>query len=252
MTKLPMMPENLRRVDDDEQFAFACHSGVRCFTHCCRQLELALTPYDVLRLKNGLGIESGEFLERYVIIEQEEEDVFPRLYLTMIDDGRASCVFVNKDGCSVYADRPGACRAYPMGRASMRKEDGFLQEFYVLLCEDHCKGFEEELRQTPLAYSIDQGLDIYNAMNDILVPLLQHDRIRQGMRLSEKQAKLFVFCLYDLDGFRARLLEGSLSPAPSKRELEGRLDDDRELLRFGVQWLCDRFFDDDRGADTSC
>jgi len=242
MKTLPMMPRNLRRVDDDEKFAFACHRELRCFTDCCRDLELALTPYDVLRLKNGLGIDSGLFLERYVIIEKEEEDVFPRLYLTMVDDGRASCVFVNKDGCTVYADRPGACRAYPMGRASMRKEDDGLQEFYVLLNEDHCKGFEEERRQTPPEYSSDQGLNDYNAMNDILVPLLQHDRIRQGMRLSEEQAQLFVLCLFDLDAFRAGLLEKTLSPTPSKAELEGGLKDDPELLRYGVDWLRNRFF----------
>lgn len=244
MNTLPMMPKNLRRVDDDEQFAFACHYELRCFTHCCRDLELALTPYDALRLKNGLGIESGEFLERYVIIEKEKEDVFPRLYLTMVDDGRASCVFVNKHGCSVYGDRPGACRAYPLGRAS-RRRDQASQEFYVLLNEDHCKGFEEENRQTPLEYCSDQGLDDYNDVNDILMALLQHDRIRKGMQLNEEQAQLFVFCLYDLDGFRAGLLEGTLSPAPSKTELEGRLKDDRELLRYGVDWLCNRFFGDD-------
>jgi len=250
MPKLPMMPRNLRRVDDDEVFSFACHNGVHCFTHCCRHLELALTPYDVLRLKNGLGMSSGEFLERYVIIEKEEEDIFPRLYLTMVDDGRASCVFVNKEGCTVYADRPGACRAYPMGRASMRRDDNSVQDFYVLLCEDHCKGFAEAARQTPLQYSIAQGLDVYNAMNDILVPLLQHDRIRQGVRLSTEQTELFVSCLYNLDEFRAKLLDGSLTPAPSKKELEGRLNDDRELLRYGVQWLCDRFWGSDRKMET--
>ena len=34
----------------DRPFTFACHPGVPCFTECCRELDLALTPYDVLRL----------------------------------------------------------------------------------------------------------------------------------------------------------------------------------------------------------
>ncbi len=109
--KLPVLPRNLTRVKEDEKFSFACHKNVRCFTHCCRKLELALTPYDVLRMKNGLKISSAEFLEKYVIVEHENNDIFPRLYLSMVDDGNESCVFVTPQGCSIYNDRPGACRA---------------------------------------------------------------------------------------------------------------------------------------------
>lgn len=241
--KLPMMPKNLARVADDEEFGFSCHSGVRCFTHCCSHLELALTPYDVLRLKNALTINSQEFLDRYVIIEQEEEDIFPRLYLTMVDDGNVSCVFVTKSGCTVYADRPGACRAYPMGRASMRKEHNRLEEFYVLLNEDHCKGFEESPRQTPLQYCKEQGLDTYNRINDAMVPLLQHDKIRQGMRLSKEQSELYVSCLYNLDSFRERLFAGKLQGAPVTAKLQEELKDDEKLLLYGITWLQDTFFD---------
>ena len=38
-------------------FRFACHPGVVCFTECCRDLKLLLTPYDVIRLKNRLGLQ---------------------------------------------------------------------------------------------------------------------------------------------------------------------------------------------------
>ena len=48
-----------------QRFAFACHPGVKCFNLCCAKLELPLTPYDVLRLKNCLGLPAGEFLEQY-------------------------------------------------------------------------------------------------------------------------------------------------------------------------------------------
>ena len=164
--KLPLLPRNIVRIGDNEPFNFACHQKVHCFTDCCRQLDLTLTPYDVLRLKNRLNMTSGEFLDRYVIIEQDQDDVFPRLYLTMVDDGKASCVFVTGVGCSVYPDRPGACRAYPMGRASMRKSDNNVEEYYVLLNEEHCKGFSEPAHQTPTQYCRAQGLDKYNDMNE--------------------------------------------------------------------------------------
>ena len=42
-------------------FTFACHPEVPCFNQCCRRLNLVLTPYDVLRLKNHLGMSSEEF-----------------------------------------------------------------------------------------------------------------------------------------------------------------------------------------------
>jgi hypothetical protein len=240
--KLPMLPRNIERVGDDEEFAFACHRSVRCFTHCCRELELSLTPYDVLRLKNSLTLHSREFLDRYVILEQDDEDVFPRLYLTMVDDGNAGCVFVTKEGCSVYRDRPGACRAYPLGRASMRKADKGREEFYVLLREDHCKGFEEPPRQTPLRYSADQELDIYNRMNDALLPLFQHDRIRQGMRLSKEQTELLILALYDLDTFRQKLFSGAICSSPPPAPLQKELLDDEKLLRHSLEWLQGRLF----------
>ena len=241
--KLPLLPKNIARIGDTEKFSFACHDKVSCFTNCCRQLELALTPYDMLRLKNELGIHSRDFLDTYVIVEHNpEEDVFPRLYLTMVDDGRASCVFVTDKGCSVYPSRPGACRAYPMGRAAMRKPDNSLEEYFVLLNEEHCLGFAEAAQQTPLEYSQDQGLDKYNAMNDVLVPILQHDQIRQGMQLNQDQIDLFVLALYDLDTFREKLFNNTLETAPLDEAQREKLKDDENLFFFGVDWLKDQLF----------
>ena len=88
------LPEEFQQITADHQFVFACHPGVSCFTECCRELDLALTPYDVLRLKRHLQLSSSKFLEQYVIIEWDEQQLFPICYLTMIDDGRASCIFV--------------------------------------------------------------------------------------------------------------------------------------------------------------
>lgn len=240
--KLPLMPKEIARIGENEEFSFACHSKLQCFTECCRQLDLALTPYDVLRLKNALQISSTEFLERYVIIEQEEEDNFPRFYLTMVDDGRASCIFVTRDGCSVYPDRPGACRAYPMGRAVMRKSDNTLEEYYVLLNEEHCQGFAESETQTPPEYSRAQGLDRYNEINDALVALVQHEKIRKGMRLNNEQINLFILALYDLDAFREKLFSGSLDSAQPEKKDQLELEDDEKLLLFGIQWLQRQLF----------
>lgn len=235
------LPKNVSRLEKHETFYFSCHPGVDCFTDCCRQLELALTPYDVLRLKQESKLPSNTFLKNYMIQEQEAEDVFPRFYLTMVDDGRASCVFVSQSGCTVYPGRPGACRAYPMGRAAIR-HDNVMDEFFVLLNEDHCHGFQENEEQTIERYSKGQGLQPYNSFNDKVATLLQHEKIRQGMRLSKEQTELFVLALYDLDTFRKRLDEGELPQQDQYPSHKEACKDDEQLLLFGIDWLQEVLF----------
>jgi len=231
------LPENVSRIKDGDTFTFSCHPKVDCFTNCCKQLELALTPYDVLRLKQETKLDSRAFLDQYVIQEQEQEDVFPRFYLTMIDDGQASCVFVAKTGCTVYPGRPGACRAYPMGRAAMRKDNNQIEEFFVLLKEPHCHGFREREEQTTERYSKGQGLSVYNKFNDKVAALLQHEKIRQGMQLTKKQIEFFILALYDIDSFRKRLDKGKLPHLDSYSTKKEICKDDERLLLFGIDWL---------------
>ncbi len=173
--------DNMQPINSSDNFYFDCHPGVDCFTECCRELDLALTPYDVLRLKKQLAIHSHTFLEQYVIIEWDAQQVFPTCYLTMVDDGRASCIFVDKNkGCKVYIDRPGACRAYPVGRGICNNggNDTRDEELFVLVKEPHCHGFSEKNQRTPLTYLSNQELDNYNLYNDALTKLLQHQQIR--------------------------------------------------------------------------
>ena len=44
------------RMNLDSTFRFSCHPGVACFNRCCADVNIFLTPYDVLRMKNRLGI----------------------------------------------------------------------------------------------------------------------------------------------------------------------------------------------------
>jgi Fe-S-cluster containining protein len=231
-------------IQAEETFSFACHPGVACFTECCRQLDLALTPYDVLRLKNHLGIHSGSFLEQYVIVGLEEGRVFPTCYLTMVDDGRASCVFVTPKGCSVYADRPSACRAYPVGRGMRRLPDGQQEELFVLVREAHCQGFLEQQQHTPAGYFEDQDLSAYNQANDELLPLIQHQKITKGFRPDRDQLDQYMLALYNLDMFRQEMADGRIKMQRplGPLELQGLAGDDEELLRLGIRWLCQEYF----------
>ncbi len=237
------LPKNVKKLKDNERFSFACNPSVECFTDCCRELELALTPYDVMRLKNKLQMTSEEFLKRYVVIEAEMGQ-FPRFYLGMVDDGKASCPFVSAAGCKVYDSRPGPCRAYPVGRAASIAEDGSNIAFHVLLSEPHCQGSGGSTQFTAKEWMSDQELDLYNEFNDDFMGLLQHPKIREGFSLSKEQIQMFTLSLYNLDEFRSYVSSDkfSLKYSLNKNELQRINSDDSALLRYAVRWLKKELF----------
>lgn len=233
-----LAPEHVRPLTPDETFRFSCHPGVACFTDCCRQLDLALTPYDVLRLSNHLGLGPSAFLDRYALVEQAEGSAFPQVYLGMVDDGQASCPFITPSGCRVYADRPGACRTYPLGRGAFITPDGDRHEMHVLLSEPHCKGFNQGEPQNIAAWQKDQDLVVYNAMNDELLSVLQHPRLKDGPQPKAGEMEIFL-SLYTLDSLRNLLLDGNIAlPFPiTDTELQELATEDLALLRLGIRWL---------------
>ena len=240
MTTRSDIPESVVRLAPGESFSFDCHPGVPCFTECCRLLELPLTPYDVLRLRRGTGLTSQQLHDHYIIEELAEDDIFPRYYLTMVDDGRASCAFVGPAGCRVYGHRPAACRAYPLGRAAMRAAGSTIEEYHVLLKEGHCRGFEQFKPQTVQEYSISQGLDLYNRFNDAIAPLLQHEQIRNGsFTPTPRQRQLYTLVLYNIDTFQAVLAKGRPGLPSCPDDVR---ENDEKLLLFGIELLLDRFF----------
>ncbi|BHH81754.1 zinc/iron-chelating domain-containing protein [Desulforhopalus sp. 52FAK] len=197
-------------------------------------LELALSPYDVLRLRHSTGKNSSELLNEYIIQEQDPGEPFPRFYLTMVDDGRASCVFVAKDGCTIYKDRPAACRTYPLGRAAQLCDNGSVKQHFIVIEEHHCQGFQEKVVQTPLEYTKDQELEQYNCFNDAVAAILQHKAIRQGFIPSKKQVELFTLALYDLDRFRQMIVQADLDVP----ETDGiNIDNDEQLLKIAISWV---------------
>lgn len=231
-------PEHVRRLCAKEAFSFRCHPGLLCFTDCCRQLELALTPYDVLRLKNNLGLTADDFLEQYCLIERHEDEPFPKVFLGMNNDEQGTCPFVEKSGCKVYDDRPGACRAYPVGRAAFQTTDGKFHDFHVLLTEPHCQGFSESASQSVAQWTKAQGLDEYNTMNDETMVILHHQNA-QTQQFSKEQLDAFMLALYRLDAFRKYVLapENKRKADLTPEEQEKIAVDDKALLLFSIRWL---------------
>ena len=228
------------RLDKNSDFTFSCHPGVSCFNDCCSDVNIFLTPYDIVRLKNALGISSQEFLSKYTVSPFDKNLKYPVILLQMRDDEKTSCPFVTEKGCSVYEDRPWACRMYPLGLASPGENSPDLnEEFYFLLKEAVCKGFSEDKKQTVSQWLSDQGIDDYNEMGQDFKDLTLHKLFQEGQNLTPKKVEIFFLACYNIDKFRSFVFDSTFFSkfVVDKGTIEKIKKDDVELLKFGYQWL---------------
>jgi Fe-S-cluster containining protein len=229
----------------DDQFGFACSPEVACFNECCRDLNQFLYPYDILRLKKGLGLSSGEFLARYTIQHIGPESGLPIVALKTADAEALTCPFATEKGCRVYPNRPSSCRIYPLVRAiSRNRETGKITERFMLLNEPHCLGFNEPKEQTVRQWIKEQGVGADNPINDTLMEIISlKTRLRPGP-LDLKSRQLFFWALYDLDNFRNQFFNkgrlNNLDGAPQK--MAAAETDDRALLEVAMEWVKQTLF----------
>ena len=59
--------DDFPRLGLDDTFSFACHGRLPCFNVCCGDVNIVLTPYDVLRMRTKLALSSDEFLRKYTL-----------------------------------------------------------------------------------------------------------------------------------------------------------------------------------------
>jgi hypothetical protein len=195
-------------------------------------------------------MDSTAFLERYTLQQTDPTWGIPVVRLKMQENADRTCPFVTPEGCRIYADRPGACRAYPLGRAvrrsPSRSDPSRVEEEHFLVREPHCFGFGDGQLWTPEGWMEDQGLNPYNEMNDLWMAFLS--RYRPGSRedLEPSKWKMFFMACYSLDRFRefvfgTRFL--SLFSIPEALEEQLRQTDEA-LLRFAYTWLAYSLFGD--------
>ena len=232
------MPEMF---DGTKTIQFRCHKGIACFNACCKSIDISLTPYDILRLKRRLGISSTEFLEHFTFPFEMEKDGIAGVKLKPVDKGTA-CQFMTDDGCSVYEDRPSACRYYPVALLSMRRQDEYVdKDAYALVVEEHCLGHKEERRLTIDEYRKEQGLDEYDGLSRGWRQLILKKK-SSGPTIgkpSKRSLQLFFMTCYDVDRFRDFVASdafNSLYDIPGG-DLDKLLSDDVELMQFGFRFL---------------
>jgi hypothetical protein len=229
------------RVGLKNRFKFKCHPGVSCFTKCCRGINIILTPYDVILLKNRLGLSSEEFLAIYTEPHIMEKTDLPVVTLKLLDDEQQSCPFVRDDGCIVYQDRPTTCRYYPLGVASLTHKEGADDEgFYFFVDEAHCRGFEEDQQWTVAEWRKDQGVDRHDDINAEWTDLVVRKRsFPVNIKLTEQSKQMFFLASYNIDKFREFVFSSSFLErydidAATQEKIKA---DEIELLNFGMRWL---------------
>ncbi len=227
----------------DEHFRFSCSKQVPCFNECCRDLNQFLTPYDILRLKNHLGISSTQFLEQYTFQHTGPQTSLPVIILKTQHSSNLRCPFVTPDGCSVYENRPASCRTYPLARlVSRSRETGKLTEHYALMKEAHCKGHEQDKTQSVREWITDQGLEIYSEMNDLMMDVIALKNQYHPEPLDMKTNMMFHLALYDSDRFRTQIFENGLLDkfSVAAETLKIIRHDDTALLKLGIRWICSK------------
>lgn len=198
----PVQPHELTLED---AFQFRCHPGIACFNACCRNIDITLTPYDIIRLKRRLKLDSDAFVARYTTPFEMDFHGMPGLKLATRPGSRACCFLDEQHGCTVYDDRPVACRYYALGVMGMREKDASeVTDRYFAVKEAHCQGHHEPQTQTVAEYRRDQGVERYDAINRPWRDLIIKKR-SGGPTVgapSQRSLQLFDMCSYDVDSFK--------------------------------------------------
>ncbi len=239
----PPLPEALRgrrTLAAGSSFCFECHRDLDCFTQCCSDVNIVLTPADVLGLARRTGLSTREFLDRHTLSPITKELHLPVVMLKMGGAPAKRCPFVSAEGCAVYEARPWACRMYPVGMALPPARAGIAPEpSYYLFEDDFCHGGRQRRSWTVEAWQRDQGVDAREELEKGFRELVGHPWFIGGRQLDPRRIEMFFMAAYDLDTFREFVFDTTflkrfeVDPAT----VEAIRTDDRALLLFGYRWL---------------
>jgi len=231
------MPVQNRRTEFNGagRFCFLCHRDLACFNRCCRDINIFLSPYDVLRLSRKLKLQTGDFLANHTIRLQPGGG-FPVVLIKMRAEDDLQCPFLSPQGCSVYDERPWSCRMAPV---EIRGADRYGFAFD----SDHCHGLLETKEWTVAEWMKNQGNDHYEEWEAGFKDLPERLRFTGFSSLDDHIRETFYMTCYDLDRFRRYVLESNFLQAfhVDRTEAKTLHHDDLALLRFGFHWLAEGF-----------
>ena len=234
-------PVNPVELTLDSEIQFHCHKNISCFNECCKNIDITLMPYDIQRLKRRENISSSEWVAKYTMPFPMDAHDMPGLKLAT-RPGSTACVFLTEEGCSVYEDRPTACRYYALGSMGVRKQGAAeVEDLYFLVKESHCKGHEEPRTLTVREYRAEQGLVEYDEKNREWRDIVLKKR-SSGPTVgapTPRSLQLFDMCSYDIDNFRAFLQSPGFTEI---FEIDGQkkqdlTEDEDKLFQFSCRFL---------------
>ncbi len=98
--KPPRLDQAVHALHDE---AFSYFNCLDC-ANCCASISPIITDKDAGRLARKVKMKPSEFISRYLYMDEDQDYVFRQ----------SPCPFLMADNCcSVYQDRPKACREYP-------------------------------------------------------------------------------------------------------------------------------------------
>lgn len=186
----PALPSQDRNLRSTDTLNFSCQDTLPCFTQCCRDVNIYLTPYDVLRLRRALRMKSSEFLARYTRHFLEKSTGLPIVQLLM-DSETLFCKLVSPSGCTVYHDRPWACRMFPL---DLTGKEG---EYRLIAKGDRCLGLKERNSWTVQDWLVSQNVEEYLIMEQAFREIMPAS-YRPGSNLGAGLGKV-IYLAYDLD-----------------------------------------------------
>jgi Fe-S-cluster containining protein len=224
-------------------FCFACHPRLDCFTRCCKDADMYLYPYDIIRMKRRLGIDSDTFLDTYTFSAIRDNPFFPNVMLRMSDGPEKPCPFLTSKGCRIYEDRPASCRTYPLERGVTPMDtSGNRQDFYFLKRHPYCLGHKEKQPWGVIEWVVDQGIGPYNRMNDLWTDMDSLFRTNPWGGERDKQLRMAFTACFNVDKFRDFVLNSSFRSRfnISENEVDRLSKTDEETMKLGFRWV--RFF----------
>jgi Fe-S-cluster containining protein len=239
--ELPYGLRDKRQLKKDECFRFDCHDKLDCFTRCCADVNILLTPVDVLRLSRRLKISTTDFLGQHTLTPVTKDLHLPVVMLKMNDDPDKLCPFVDEaKGCTVYEDRPWSCRMYPLGMALPPARAGVEPEpIYFLFEDDFCHGRGEKKEWTAEQWLKDQGIAAREGLEKGFYEVVSHPWFIGGRQLDPKRLEMFYMASFDLDTFRRFVFSSTFLERFELEDdfVEKMHNSDEELLRFSPRWL---------------
>lgn len=98
--RLRMLDDTIHALHEEVSDEIDC---LHC-ANCCRSLGPRITDRDIEKMSGALRLKPQEVVNRYLRIDEDNDYVFKEM----------PCPFLGSDNyCSIYEDRPKACREYP-------------------------------------------------------------------------------------------------------------------------------------------